>query len=161
MPAARVKKGQLRIPPFQAFCIATLLLLKTHFHSFPSVFPAFSALTNFSCATASVLQVSFRAFIAAIKHHYQRKQLGQKRVPFSNHPPFLREDRDATQGRYLEAGTETVTIEEHSLLACSLWFTQIAFLCNFLMQYLPCTGTTQQSFIKNLHCRFAYRYFLN
>jgi hypothetical protein len=41
---------------------------------------------------------------------------------------LLKEATEGTQGRNPEAGTKADAIGEHSLLACSSWFSQLAVL---------------------------------
>jgi hypothetical protein len=59
-------------------------------------------------------------FVAGIKHHDQR-QLGEERACFSlqlsGRAPSLKELREGTQGRNLEAGTEA---EARTLFTCSM-----------------------------------------
>ena len=46
------------------------------------------------------------------------------------------EVRAETQCRSLEAGTKAEVVEEHFLLACSLWLTQPSFVCLFVCLFV-------------------------
>lgn len=68
-----------------------------------------------------------RVLTAGIKH--DENKLGMKGVDFSlqlsGHTLSLREIREGTKVRKLEAETEGETMEECCLLACFLWFTSL------------------------------------
>lgn len=64
------------------------------------------------------------------------------------------------QGRNLGAGTEAETLEEHSLLACSLWLYHLAQ--DFLPRDNPVAvgwALQDQSLIRNMPHRLSYRPF--
>lgn len=65
--------------------------------------------------------VLFRNFIM-VRKHYDRKQVGEEKI-------LLKAIRAETKrGQELDAGADAQTMEELSLLACSSWLAQVAFL---------------------------------
>jgi hypothetical protein len=73
-------------------------------------------------------RLQVRVAIAVIKRHGYLWRSGFIWLPLLHHGSSLKEIKTESQGRNLEAGADAEAMEGCSLLVCSSWLAQTAFL---------------------------------